>query len=171
VQIIDNILPDSVNEKVIEYLCNHGDWSIGKENNFSAYELIQKNRFVGLSLESQNNSRHVFLNTVALIITEKVKSKLNLDNYSPSRFFWNFYYPGDFSMKHTDDLHEKSVSIIYNLNTTLGGTFINDKFYVDKAGQAKVFKSNIFHSGSNQNNKTCRLNLNIILKPNDLIKQ
>ena len=164
VKIVKGILPDTVNTSLIQYLTNNCQWTVGRENTFTPYQMLfEKKLFAGFSVETQNNSSHDFLNTCAIVITEKIKQELKIQG-GATRFFWNMYYPNHKSLGHIDDPKDDSVSIVYNLNTTKGGTMINNIFYEDKAGEAKVFRSNIKHQGIGDTSNTCRFNLNVLLE-------
>jgi hypothetical protein len=52
---------------------------------------------------------------------------------------------------------------LYSLNTTDGGFYLEDKFFPDIMGQAKVFKSNIKHKGVGPIKDKARFNLNMII--------
>ena len=56
------------------------------------------------------------------------------------RFMWNMYYPNQESFVHTDVDKDKDnfLSILYNLNTTSGGTKIKDVFYKDQENSAAL---------------------------------
>ena len=164
VKIVKGVLPEAVNTSIIQYLANNCQWTIGRENRFTPYQMLLEKKFLaGFSVESQNNSTHDFLNTCALIITEKIKEQFKISQ-GATRFFWNMYYPNHKSLGHIDDPKDDSVSIVYNLNTTNGGTMIDNKFYQDKAGEAKVFRSNLQHQGIGDTSNTCRFNLNVLLE-------
>lgn len=164
VKLIENILPPKVNLDIIKYLANDCSWKIGCENGYSRIEMLtQKRVYAGLSFDSTFMKEHDWLNTCAYLISENVKNRLNI-NLNVSRFFWNMYYPGHKTLSHIDDQSDQAISFIYNLSTTDGGTIINNKFYADVAGQAKVFKSNIYHSGVGPKQDSCRFNLNVVFK-------
>ena len=160
---IDNVLPKSVNKGIITYLTNRCSWGIAKESGATPYDmLIKLKKYAGFSIETINNPEHEFLNTCATIIAEKVKESFNIKK-NPMRYMWNMYYINHRSLAHVDDERLDSFSIIYNLNDSDGGTQIGNAFYQDIEGQAKVFKSNILHSGIGPKTTSCRFNLNIVL--------
>ena len=65
---------------------------------------------------------------------------------------------------HRDTPDQNFKSILYNLHTTDGGIKIENDFYSDKMGQAKIFNSNLIHQGFGPTNDNVRFNLNIMFK-------
>ena len=59
--------------------------------------------------------------------------------------------------------NENFFSILYSLHTTDGGIQIEDIFYKDEMGEAKVFKSNIIHKGVGPKEIKSRFNFNAII--------
>jgi hypothetical protein len=71
--------------------------------------------------------------------------------------------PGMSGNYHTDNDNDNRISILYNLHTTDGGFYLEDKFFPDIMGTAKVFKSNIKHKGIGPIKDKARFNLNIVV--------
>ena len=101
------------------------------------------------------------MNLFANLIYETALQRLEISG-ELHRFFWNLYVPGDISQLHLDINQDNYYSIIYNLQTTDGGTVINGHKYADKESQIKIFKSNIPHKGLGPIKFNFRMNLNIV---------
>tara|TARA_R100001591_G_scaffold95736_1_gene101526 strand:- start:849 stop:1352 length:504 start_codon:yes stop_codon:yes gene_type:complete len=164
VKTLNNILPKNINKAIITYLVNECSWCVARDANKSCHDtLINLKSYLGFTIDTMDVKHHEYLNIYANIIIEKVKEVFNI-NKKHSRLMWNMYYIGHNGLPHIDDQDPSSISIIYNLNTTDGGTKINKKFYPDLEGQAKIFSSNVKHVGFGPKKDIARFNLNVVLK-------
>ena len=163
VKILNNILPKTINDNIINELINHS-WSIASSgpNCLKIFSKVN-NGFSLVTLKNgivqMNTILNVYGQIIFNIIIEKLKIKARLD-----RLYWNMYLKESQTEIHTDKLDSGYFSVIYNLHTTDGGTEINNKFYSDLGSQAKVFKSNTLHRGIGPKQDNVRFNLNIIFE-------
>jgi hypothetical protein len=170
VKLLNNILSNLNNEEILKGLLEH-HWFIARDNNTkNLLEKIQSNINSGFSVTTYHKDRpdwNSYLNKWGHLVFEKVIFKLKIKKYELIRFHWNMYFKGSRSENHIDSPDKNYFSIIYNLNNSDGGTKINKKFYKDKSGQAKIFKSNILHKGISSIKEHVRFNLNIVFKKID----
>ena len=165
VEIIKNVLPDSFNLKLCEYLANECSWSFAYED-ISPYERIKNNEHLGFSFCTLNNYEFVkdpFLHRHAYIIYSFILQKLNLKGIL-MRAMWNLYLPNQCSSLHKDVISDNYISALYSLHETDGGIEIDGTFYEDKIGELKVFKSNTIHRGIGPKKNAARFNLNLVIE-------
>jgi hypothetical protein len=164
VQIINNVLPRSINLDLIKIL-SEKSWRIGFDINESRLSTLLSGNYRGFTIASYDNQNSYddFLNIYANIIYKKILEQLNIDG-NLLRFYWNMYYRNHNGRVHKDSKKRNYISIIYNLHTTDGGTQINNKFYPDINGQAKIFNSFIDHKGFGPKKDNVRFNLNIVFE-------
>jgi hypothetical protein len=173
--LIENILPFSENLEILKHLSTR-DFKVQHEDNDaeSKFKCAFVNNFkhVGFALVTKDCSV-LNLNTDpfdplflwARIITAIATEKINASNFKRiTRIHYNYYYKDQEGTGHIDNKNDNYISILYNLHTTDGGTEILNKFYSDKIGQAKVFKSNWYHKGICVKNDKARSSLNIVLE-------
>jgi len=174
IEIIKNILPEKINNKIILLLLKSANWKIAKDS-FDDVKLLDDmlnngEKSYGNSLISYQTSprKEIYLetelNNYAEIIYEIVKSNTKYKFLKPIRFYWNFYNKAASASLHSDMEENYFVSFIYNLNTNNGGTNINNEFFKSNAGEAVVFKSNFLHSSVAQTDSVARFNLNCIVE-------
>jgi hypothetical protein len=170
-ELIDDILPKTTNVDIIRDLvrCNYWGLAIDTETYSEDHILLnmQNNKCFGFYFISYENNKPTLntpLNIYAKIILDSVLEKAKLNVRSVKRFYWNLYFPGHESALHTDENTDDFLTIIYNLHTTDGGTLVDNVFYKDKIGQAKLFNSNLVHKGIGPKKDNYRFNLNIVLK-------
>jgi len=168
--LLNNLLPKSINLEIINVLGQH-PFHIAYDTNdiklrHNNLLLGKSNGFNIITIDEGKIMYDSILNVYGNIISEIIKNKLELDNYSIERLYWNLYLNKNNTQLHTDRDHSNFISIVYNLHTTDGGTEINKKFYPDIMGQAKIFKSNVLHRGIGPIEDPVRFSLNIILKEN-----
>ena len=164
-KLVNNILSVEINKQIINDLVNH-HWYIAWDNDMNRVEKIFSNKNNGFSIITYdygkpigNSPLNKYGKMVFDIVIKKTKLKAELE-----RIFWNMYFKNSESELHKDRPKENFISVVYNLHTTDGGTEIDDKFYKDMEGQAKIFNSNILHKGVGAKNSNVRFNLNLILK-------
>jgi hypothetical protein len=172
IEIIKNILPTEINNKIILYLIKSSSWKIGQDytNDLKLLEdlLGPIGKDYGMSFNSFNEKENIFLetplNNYAEIVYEIIKKTTQYKFLKPIRFYWNYYNSSSFSAQHTDHNKDYYVSFIYNLNNNNGGTIINNEFYKSNSGEAIVFKSNLLHNSVSQTDVKSRFNLNCIVE-------
>ncbi len=169
VQIIDLNIPKNINKQISTLLANH-HWYKGYDlelNENSRYNDLKQGIRRGFSVETFNGANPININTslnlFANLVYETTLEKLQISG-EIFRFYWNLCLPGDIFDLHTDVDKINHYSIIYNLQTTDGGTIINGHKYQDKESQVKLFQSNILHKGVSPINSQFRMNLNIVFK-------
>ena len=173
--ILEDILPANENIEILKHLSNT-EWKIQGEGDYDERH--------NLKLAFLNNAPHVGFakvvydirnkNTITdfnsmlfiwpRIITNIITQRLDINFKKIIRFHWNYYYKDQEGIGHIDDEKDSYLSILYNPHTTDGGTEIKNKFYQDKIGQAKVFKSNWKHRGVACKKDKARTSLNIVLE-------
>jgi len=165
IKLLNNILTKEINNKIINELVNH-HWFIAWDNVMNRGEKIFSNKNSGFSIvtmiegkEQMNTVLNVYGEIIFNLIIKKLKTKATLD-----RIFWNMYLKDSETEIHTDRPYSNCFSVVYNLHTTDGGIEINNKFYPDLEGQAKIFNSNILHKGFGPKQDNVRFNLNLIFR-------
>ncbi len=170
IEIIKNILPNEINNKIISYLVHSHNWRIAKDlENFNFFfDLETSNKDLGFFLQTYDEQRNINLDTplniYAEVIYEIIKKFSKYKFIKPIRFYWNYYNQSSCASLHNDSKEKNHVSFIYNLNDNNGGTLINNEFYKSNAGEAIVFKSDVFHSSVQHTDVKSRFNLNCIVE-------
>jgi len=174
--LLDDIIPPSENIELLKHLSTR-DFKIQHEAN-NEDDILFKNAFVsnykhvGSALVTKDISvpnlhtdpfdpLFLWARMITSIITWKLKTESFKNIY---RIHWNYYYGDQQGIGHIDKPDNNFISILYNPHTTDGGTEILGKFYPDKMGQAKIFKSNWDHKGICVKQDKARASLNIILE-------
>ena len=171
IKIFEDILPPKINIEIIKGLVKQ-HWQIAYDGfHDERFENIFRQKNNGFNITSFDRScrdeqitSNPFLNIYAEIIGTTIMHKLNIDNYSFDRFFWNMFFSNSQTDIHKDREVPGYLSILYCLHTTDGGTEIGGKKYEDKMGIAKVFDSHIDHKGLSPIKDPVRFNLNIVAK-------
>jgi hypothetical protein len=173
--LLDDVFPPSENIEILKHLSIR-DFKIQHENNKAENKFecafvnnIQHVGFVLLTKDDSvtNLNSNLFdpLFLWARSITSIITSKLKIESFKNIyRIHWNYYYGDQQGINHIDVPKNNFISILYNPHTTDGGTEILNKFYPDKMGQAKIFKSNWIHKGICVKKDKARTSLNIILE-------
>jgi len=167
---VKNIFSSGTNQKILNYL--------GQIPYFIATDELpqgrikeafrEKNR--GFSNTTYNEKEGVKLDTplnlYAEIVFDRVVNELNIKEASIFRIFWNMYFKNSETAWHKDDETEDQnmFSILYCIHNNGGGIYIEDKFYQDVAGEAKVFSSGLTHKGGPPVNENARFSLNIMFR-------
>jgi hypothetical protein len=168
-KIFNNILPINSNQKIIKNLLHSPNWQFAEDDDKPAEIGVFNNEvnhaaFILTSYDVfKNINNDLILNTYANLIADIVCEKAEIKKYTIQRFCWNYYMPGMNGNYHTDNDNDNRISILYNLHTTDGGFYLEDKFFPDTMGTAKVFKSNIKHKGIGPIKDKARFNLNIVI--------
>jgi hypothetical protein len=163
--ILNNILQKDLNIIIIKELCNHHWFLAFDKSKDRLYKVFssKNNGFSILTFYNGKKNKISKLNFYGFLIFDIIKDRLNL-NGEIDRLHWNMYFKKQDSETHTDKNFDGFKSILYNLHTTDGGIEIENKFYPDVMGQAKIFKSNLLHKGIGPTNDNVRFNLNIVFK-------
>jgi hypothetical protein len=172
IEIIKNILPKEINDKIIFLLLKSDNWRIAKDHSCDIKLLDDligpAGKDYGCSLQTFAELENIFidspLNYYAEIVYAIIKQHTKYKFLKPIRFYWNYYNNSSFTLPHTDFLQDFYVSFVYNLNTNNGGTNINNEFYKSNSGEAIVFPSNIVHNGVTQTDTKGRFNLNCVVQ-------
>jgi|TARA_R110002020_G_scaffold348523_1_gene562122 hypothetical protein len=168
---IQNILPPEINKHIITKLCNQPNWCfphdvenktrkdffnelVDKNISNAGFSLVTYDRFNDIRIETD-------LNLYAEIIFYFIKQKLKFNIHTLSRIYWNYYDNASVGNYHLDKNEVNYKSIIYNLHSNDGGTFIQNKFVPSKEGEAIIFSSNIKHKGTPPIKNKHRFNLNM----------
>jgi hypothetical protein len=168
--IIKDVLPEKSNLIIIDSLIKSKDWciAIDKEKGNGFLNIFTNKIHSGFSMETfpceQNEIKKINLNIYGFIIVDIVCNRLNIKDYVINRFLWNHYSKGNEGINHTDFDRDDFISILYSLHTTDGGIQIENTFYKDVMGEAKVFKSNLIHKGIGPKQDLVRFNLNAIIQ-------
>jgi hypothetical protein len=170
-EIIDNILPISLNKKIIKTLLSESIWEFEEGWGQEYSNVIDTNiPFAGMNFATFNRSKNInkpgALNVYADTIAELVMDKLNIKKFTVERFNWNYYVPGCVANVHRDTIENGFLSILYSLETCDGGIEIDGLFFKDISSQAKVFKSNINHRGIGPIKDKFRFSVNIVVEIN-----
>lgn len=166
VKILENILPVKTNLELLRCI-SYEKWEIAKDacEDTPLNVILQKPTGFLLRIvedrELKINTRMLIYSNIILNI---VCEKLNIKNFDVDRVFWNLYTPLAYPSDHKDNESSDYLSLLYSPHTTDGGTEIDGKFYPDKMGQAKLFKSNTLHKGCAPKKDLARFNLNIVFK-------
>ena len=170
INIVKDILPEKSNLTIIDGLIKSNNWYIAsdKENDNRFLDIFKNKIHNGFSMKTfpceQNEIKKINLNIYGFIIIDIVCNRLNIKNYIVDRFLWNYYLSGNEGINHTDYDRDNFISILYSLHTTDGGIQIENTFYKDVMGEAKVFKSNLIHRGIGPKQDLARFNLNAVVQ-------
>jgi hypothetical protein len=172
IEIIKNILPKEINEKIIFLMLKTENWKIAKDHNNDLALLDDltgpMGKDYGCSLQTFNEKEKIFidspLNYYAEIIYAIVRQHTKYKFLRPTRFYWNYYNSSSHTLPHKDYHEDFYASFVYNLHTNNGGTNINNEFYKSNSGEAIVFPSNIVHNGVSQTDTKGRFNLNCVVE-------
>jgi hypothetical protein len=173
IKILDNILPKDTNLRILNELCQI-KWFIASDSNNDRFKKIFSEKNSGFSFNSFLNgetfNNETILNFYGFLIFDIIVDRLKI-NAEIYRIYWNMYLKKAETDPHRDIPDQNFKSILYNLHTTDGGIKIENDFYSDKMGQAKIFNSNLIHQGFGPTNDNVRFNLNIMFKEikNELI--
>jgi hypothetical protein len=165
VQLIDNILPKSTNLRIIKELCNR-NWTIsnGDSNKFIKIFSEKNSGFAYATFaDGKTFINDIILNEYGFLIFDIISDKLKIKG-ELQRIYWNMYLKNADTDPHIDSPDNNFKSILYSLHTTDGGIKIENDFYIDKMGQAKIFNANSTHQGFGPSNDNVRFNLNIVFK-------
>jgi hypothetical protein len=162
--LINNILPKQINLDIIKLLCERS-WKIGFDVDEKIIDTLISGKYAGFIYGSYANEKSYddALNIYADVVYKKILEKFNIKGQL-LRFYWNMFYKNHNSKIHKDIPEKGFFSILYNLHTTDGGTEINNNFFPDVNGQAKVFNSFLDHKGIGPQKDNVRFNLNIVFK-------
>ena len=168
--ILDKVLPKQTNKDIINFL-SRASWEIGDEYNSNIPEEKYANGYRGFLCKTYHETRnpkstHDILNVYADVIFKKVLEELGIKG-KPLRFYWNMYYKDHDTTIHRDVNEKGYKTILYTLQNTDGGVWINQKFYQDVQSQAKIFDSRCLHKGQGPKKDPIRFNLNIVFKEED----
>ena len=162
---VNTDIPTNINREVMGVLANH-QWYRAFDKAEDRLGNLEKGISLGWSINTIRNGvqeldsiLNFYGNFIFQLILGKAKIKGELN-----RLFWNMYFPSDVTEIHYDHDQDGYYSILYNPHTTDGGTEILGKFYPDKMGQAKIFKSNWDHKGICVKQDKARASLNIIIE-------
>jgi hypothetical protein len=172
--LVDNILPSNENKNLLNILATK-HYYIASDDYSNAYLTAYDNktphvgfcfclydeideRFKKFNL---NDPLSIYVRIITSIILDKTKFT---NPKSFSRIHCNYYLKNQKGILHKDREEDNFLSIVYTPLETDGGTMINDIFYKDVMGQAKVFKSNWNHKGVSCKENKARSSINIILK-------
>jgi hypothetical protein len=169
--LVDNLLTINDNLNILNYLVNNQTFYIQEESNGLRFRHALDNNFshAGFCSEilkrgDKFNPNSNILNLYTFIICNKLTEILKFNYRSILRVHWNYYLTGQEGRGHVDQEEDNFISILYNPHTTDGGTEILNKTYMDKLGQAKIFKSNWLHRGIATKKDKSRVSLNIVLE-------
>tara|TARA_R110000803_G_scaffold138979_1_gene205661 strand:- start:49 stop:579 length:531 start_codon:yes stop_codon:yes gene_type:complete len=168
--VVTNILTNKDNEYILSLLMER-NFKIGKEANSTRMQsaLHKDCKHVGFTHitcdieENQLLNMNDPLNVYASIVVNKIVETANIKFNFINRIHWNYYLQGQEGIGHVDKNTDNYLSILYNIQTTDGGTEILGKFYKDSEGEAKIFKSNWIHKGFSTKEDKARTSLNIVL--------
>lgn len=169
VESINNILPHSINKKIIYTLINQNCWSFGIDKNVKDLGNLSDIKNSGFCLTSYceytNFKLDNILNFYADIITDIIKDRSYLKLGRPIRYIWNYYTP-EANMHLHQDMKDvgKYISFVYNLNSNDGATEIDQVKYQSIEGTAYLFNSDIWHRGVAPELSKSRFNLNAVLE-------
>lgn len=176
--VVNDILNDNFNQSVIERLIGEGFWKIALDQNYEKDNLLPDHSDSGMLFMSyaqnqppQNFERFSFFNNSAEIIFNSVLLSIDkkFENIQLKRVLWNYYNKGSTGVYHNDHSDSSWYSIVYNLNTSDGGTVIDSTFVDGLSGRAILFKSNLPHKGVGPNKSKHRFAVNIIFTAEELV--
>lgn len=171
--IQENIISIDENLKIINDLLNC-PWFVATDKNKPGDKLLNilNDKHCGFSFDPYYNfdndkkiiSEYNHLINFAYKVHKNICDKQNYINSQIMRIYFNMYYVNQNTDFHTDKKDDSYITILYNLHTTDGGTIVDNDFYEDKMGEAKIFKSNLLHKGVGPKTDKIRFNLNMIIK-------
>lgn len=187
--IIDNVLWQSrkqqeYNEKIVHNLWHTESWKLATDH-FNRdgvisdyYHKINDNLdsfsdtgMVFLSYKSnreEESKRYSYFNEFAELVWSAALLNLPVRFKKPKidRIMWNYYNQSSTGHYHIDGT-DSQYSMIYNLNTSDGGTYIEDEFVEGISGRAVVFRSDTPHRGKGPTTYKSRFAVNIVFNVED----
>ena len=167
---INTEIPKKTNRRIIDTLYKVSNWTLGRDNKDSKYNINTCNAGLIYSsyMAEQSYVNHEVLNTYAVIILDTIESKSFLKYKKLIRVYWNWYAPGALMELHQDQNKDNYYSIIYNIHDNDGGTeFTIDnktKFFKSIESEALLFPSILYHRGMAPKENLNRFALNIIVE-------
>ena len=175
IERLENILSEDFNHNLLDVLKCIDAWRISRDETRQNISLSDDYSDSGLLINSYHQGmgvprddaealKYSFLNVSATHVFRSVlnKSGFVFHNVEVLRHLWNYYNKASNGVFHTDMEREDAYSIIYYLNDSDGGTFIDDVFCKSVSGNAVLFKSNTKHRGSSPKIEKNRFVLNIL---------
>ena len=174
IEKLENILSEDFNTNVVDVLKFIDAWMIAKDERIQGAQLSDNYSDTGLLISSYHKDKtpkddaealkYSFLNVSATHIFRSVLKNCGFifHNMEVLRHLWNYYNKASSGVLHSDNEREDAYSIIYYLNHSDGGTFIDDVFFKSVSGDAVIFKANTIHRGSSPKIEKNRFVLNIL---------
>ena len=165
---INTNIPQSANDRIINYLMNAKGWYFGKDNDERNFKKPDAGFTLMTYHEDPSNIPilNPAVNAFGWFIFDIVRDKFNLNFKNVHRIFWNYYSKNSVMGFHIDRPEDKAYSIVYNFTDNDGGTEfrVNEKVIFKKsiASQALVFPSKLDHKGVAPKNTYNRIALNIV---------
>jgi hypothetical protein len=175
IEKLENILSEDFNTNVVDVLKCIDAWRISDDEKRENMSLSDNYSDSGLLINSYNQEmgvprddtealKYAFLNVSASHVFRSVlnNSGFMFHNVKVLRHLWNYYNKASNGVPHRDNKREDAYSMIYYLNHSDGGTFIDDVFFKSVSGNAVIFKANTVHRGSSPKIEKNRFVLNIL---------
>ena len=174
--IVDNILHQNDNLKILKHLLQHGHFALDRspiKNKIynSQIDLLLCSTFMdteqhrGFICKIKGEEEKIEFNEpfslYSEIILNQLSKQLKFEYKEITRIMYNYYCRDQFATEHQDGTEDNEFSLVYNITTTDGGTIIQGEKYPDKIGQAKIFKSKWWHSSWPCDKDKGRVTLNI----------
>jgi hypothetical protein len=189
-EVIDDVFSDKFfTQYLLEGLISTKGWQICSDNFYessvgdSDFES-SKYSDPGVILETFNQERPPQerfgdhrLNAYGDLIFTKILhlSQYQYEGVGVLRYFWNYYNRSSTGLYHLDmtdaDPPGNYCSIVFYINESDGGTYLEKEFFEHKANRAIIFNSKTPHRGVGPTNAKQRWNLNIIFKYDTVSKK
>lgn len=169
VYVFDDIFDEDFNEVILTELLLRSNWQIASDivpEEYSDAGFSNVSYHIDPNhLSTQPNPN---LNAWAFMIFHKIIKKSGLvGNTNVKRFLWSYYNKASEGSEHIDTEERNSYSVVYNITSNDGGTWIGDQFYESKAGRALLFPSWVPHRGVGPRKDRQRFILNIMFYHNE----
>jgi hypothetical protein len=164
---------DSYNNHIAQHILQHlKNWNICSDQkeehtDYSDYGMLYRSLDIKPDETVVENE---YLNVFAYQILYKITTILQINDWEPVRYLWNYYSKASTCHEHVDDSrypdHDKFnyYSIVYYINTCDGGTTVNGVFYPSIERTCIMFPSNVLHQGKGPTESSRRFVLNIMFR-------
>jgi hypothetical protein len=172
-EYISNIIKDlAVLDYVTETVMGQRGWQIVHDHLYQPIDGdFSDTGFILETFNTEPNSGfNQKINSFGDLIVNQVfkQSKFEYKNINVIRYFWNYYNRSSTGTWHQDaseyDPAGNYCSIIFYLNDSDGGTYVDKEFVQHKQNCAIIFDSNTMHRGVGPTTAKQRIALNVIFK-------
>lgn len=166
VEVFENLCDEEFNHCCKMELIHNNRWFLSADNTPEGYS---DSGFLSCTYHEDPANSSVYpqntLTAWAFLVYNKVMMRSKrFKNPRVNRFLWNYYNTGSEGSLHQDirDVNVNAHSIVYYLDDSDGGTYVEDEFFPSKQGSAILFPSQLKHRGVGPKNSSNRFVLNVM---------